>query len=103
MDVVCKKKLFPMVTGGSRISRRGDPASQGWGLLMWLVFEKVVCQNERIRTRRGCEGTRPLDPPLRVYCGKLQMLPKHKTVTFAFCTSSAIYFILHSVIRGSDN
>ena len=60
--------LHWQISSGSRISRRGTPISWGWRQLpRRLRFEKFVCQNERIWTRRGgmCQ-CRPLDPPLQM-------------------------------------
>ena len=65
--ISCMKqfKLFSfqrLISGGSRISRRGgvDPLG-GHGPPMWVLFGKNVCENERIGSRRG--GVRPARPP----------------------------------------
>ena len=55
-------QLDTLITGGSRISRRGgvDPLG-GRGPPTWVLFGKNVCENEKIGSHRGaCAQHAPL-------------------------------------------
>ena len=46
--------------GGSKISRRGHgPVLWGCGPPTWVLFGEIVCENQRIGSRRGGGGVRP--------------------------------------------
>ena len=80
-----------LLSGGSRISRRGGrgPRRRGRGLPRWLRFVKFVCQNERIGSlRAGARRVRPpLNPPMLLHV----MSFVHADMDRYTCTSTYVY------------